>query len=167
MDYNALLDIAMKIGYRLAMCGAETFRIEESISRIMRAYGINAESFAIPNLLIINIESPDGKTLTRMRRIGYHGNDLDSVERYSNLSRRICTEIPGAQIALQWIHQADLSRLKYSTVVNLIGSFLGACGFSAFFGSNLIDSICGGICGVLVGLVLHILTDTRYTFRCL
>lgn len=84
----------MKLGYRLAMSGAETFRVEESISRVMTAYGISAEVFAIPNLLIINIEAPDGQTLTRMRRIGYHGNDLDAVERYNSLSRRICAETP-------------------------------------------------------------------------
>ena len=55
MDYNALLDVAMKIGYRLAMSGAETYRIEESITRIMRSYGINAEAFSIPNLLITEL----------------------------------------------------------------------------------------------------------------
>lgn len=161
MDYNGLLDIAMKIGYRLAMCGAETFRVEESISRIMRSYGISAESFAIPNLLIINIEIPDGQTLTRMRRIGYHGNDLDSVERYSNLSRRICAEKPEPQEALEWIREADKSRLKYSTIVALIGSFLGACGFAAFFGSNLVDSLCAGLCGVVVGFVLHLMNTFK------
>lgn len=161
MDYNGLLDIAMKIGYRLAMSGAETFRVEESIGRIMRAYGISAESFAIPNLLIINIETPDGQTLTRMRRIGYHGNDLDSVERYSNLSRRICAETPDVREALDWIHQTDISRVKYSTGATLLGSFLGACGFSAFFGSNLVDSLCGGLCGVVVGLILHFMNTFK------
>ena len=161
MDYNGLLDIAMKIGYRLAMCGAETFRVEESVSRIMKAYGISAESFAIPNLLIINIETPDGQTLTRMRRIGYHGNDLDSVERYSNLSRQICMETPNVQEALSWIHQTDINRRNYPLSVTLIGIFLGACGFSAFFGSNLVDSLCGGLCGVIVGLVLHLMNTFK------
>ena len=36
MDYNKLLDMSTGIGYRLAMSGAETFRVEESISRILR-----------------------------------------------------------------------------------------------------------------------------------
>lgn len=161
MDYNSLLDIAMKIAYRLAMSGAETFRIEESISRIMAAYHINAESFAIPNLLIINIATPEGQTLTRMRRIGYHGNDLDSVERYSNLSRRICAEIPDPQTAVKWIHEADTQRRTYRLPFYLAGNFLGACGFSIFFGSGFVDSFCAGICGLVVGLVLKLMNTLK------
>ncbi len=161
MDYNSLLDIAMKIGYRLAMSGAETFRVEESVSRIMTAYGVNAESFAIPNLLIINIETPDRQTLTRMRRIGDHGNDLDAVERYSNLSRRICTEKPNPKEALSWIHQADADKRTYRLLWHLLGNFLGACGFSIFFGSTFTDCLCAGICGIIVGLVLHAMNSLK------
>ena len=161
MDYNGLLDIAMKIGYRLAISGAETFRVEESISRIMNAYGINAESFAIPNLLIINIETPDGQTLTRMRRIGIHGNDLDSVERYSNLSRKICAEKPSPQEAVAWIHQADATKRAYALPGYLIGNFLGACGFAVFFGSAFLDSLYAGICGIIIGLVLRLMGSLK------
>lgn len=161
MDYNGLLDIAMKIGYRLAMSGAETFRVEESVSRIMRSYGINSESFAIPNLLIINIETPDGKTLTRMRRIGFHGNDLDSVERYSNLSRRICTEVPDPEEAITWIHQADAEKKVYTLPLYLVGNFLGACGFALFFGATFTDCLCAGICGIIVGLIQRFLNTFK------
>lgn len=157
MDYNGLLNIAMKIGYRLAMCGAETFRVEESIIRIMQVYNVNAEAFSIPNLLIINIETPDGQTLTRMRRIGIHGNDLDSVERYSNLSRRICELKPEPMEALAWIRQTDADKRSYCLLASLAGSFLGASGFAAFFGSNLPDSLCAGLCGVTIGLVSRVM----------
>ncbi len=143
----------MKLGYRLTMCGAETFRVEESITRLMNAYGVNAETFAIPNVLIINIETPDGQTLTRMRRIGYHGSDLDAVEQYSNLSRKLCAEVPAPEEALQRIHQTDASRRTYRLPLLLAGHFLGACGFSVFFGGGWVDSLCAGICGVVIGLV--------------
>lgn len=94
MDYNTLLDLATDLGYELAMCGAETFRVEESINRILQSYGIQSEVFAIPNCLTVSIETAEGKPMTRMRRIGYHGNDLDGVERFSGLSRAICTRKP-------------------------------------------------------------------------
>lgn len=155
MDYSGLLNLAMKLGYRLAMSGAETFRVEDSINRVMAAYGVNSETFAIPNLLIINIETPDGQALTRMRRIGYHGNDLDSVERYNSLSRRICAEKPEPEEAIRWIREADSAKRKYSLPLHLAGNFLGACGFALFFGGIHTDSICAGICGILVGLVNH------------
>ena len=63
MDYNTLLDMATELGYELAMAGAETFRVEESILRIMAAYGIQAEVFAIPNYLIVSIVDEEGNEM--------------------------------------------------------------------------------------------------------
>ena len=79
MDYNALLDMSTDLGYELAMAGAETFRVEESITRCLSAYGVECEVFAIPNYLIVSIKNDEGHPITSMRRIGYHGNDLDAV----------------------------------------------------------------------------------------
>ena len=153
MDYYMLLDMTAELGYQLAMSGAETFRVEESANRVMRAYGIEAEAFAIPNCLHISIETDTGKPLTRMRRIQEHGNDLDAVEKYSNLSRRICSERPEPAVAMQWLKEVAATKRKYSFPFFLIGSFLGAVGFCLLFGGGYIDSLCSGICGLSIGLV--------------
>ena len=102
MDYNALLDLSTDLGYELAMAGAETFRVEESIQRVMTAYGVEAEVFAIPNYLMVSITDKDGKPITRMRRIGSHGNNLDAVEKYSGLSRALCNRTPEPAEARKW-----------------------------------------------------------------
>lgn len=153
MDYTILLDLTVELAYRLAMCGAETFRIEECVNRITGAYDVRAESFAIPNCLHVSIETADGQPLTRMRRIGQHGNDLDAVEKYSNLSRKICNERPDPQVALQWLKETDDARRHYSLPLYLVGNFLGACGFSIIFGGTFTDCLCAGLCGISVGLV--------------
>ena len=158
MDYNILLDLATDLGYRLAMSGAETFRVEDSICHIMRAYGIEGEAFAIPNCLTVSVKTADGKPLTRMRRIGYHGNDLDCVERYSNLSRRICAELPSPETALEWLREIEKTPRSYGTIVTLLGNFLGAGGFAILFGSTFWDSLLSGLCGLIVGTV-GIFTD--------
>ena len=157
MDYNTLLELAVDLGYRLAMSGAETFRIEESIRRVLSAYGIESEVFAIPNCLTVSIETHEGKPMTRMRRIGFHGNDLDTVEKYSNLSRKICANIPEPRIARQWLKETDASIRSYSLPILLLGNFLGAFGFSIVFGGSFIDGICSGISGILIGLINHYL----------
>ncbi len=157
MDYNTLLDLATDLGYELAMSGAETFRVEESINRIFVAYGVESEVFAIPNCLTVSIETADGQLLTRMRRIGSHGNDLDSVERFNGLSRAICNRVPEPHEAKAWMDMVRSSRLQYSYPVYLLGNFLGAAGFSVFFGGNWLDGLCGGICGLLVGFLSRFL----------
>ncbi len=153
MDYNTLLELVADLGYRLAMCGAETFRIEESVNRILGSYAIESEVFSIPNCLIVSIETPEGKPMTRMRRIGFHGNDLDSVEKYNNLCRRICAEKPDPKTARVWLVQTDRCRRQYSPAMILLGSALGASGFSILFGATFMDAICAAVCGALVGIV--------------
>ena len=153
MDYNALLDLATDLGYRLAMSGAETFRVEDSVVHIMRAYGVEGEAFAIPNCLTVSIKTNDGKPLTRMRRIGHHGNDLDYVERYSNLSRRICAEVPAPEVAITWLNDVKNAHQSYNGVITLLGNFLGSLGFAILFGAQIADSLLAGVCGLIVGVV--------------
>ena len=152
MEYNTLLDIAAELGYQLAMSGAETFRVEESINRVLDAYGIKAEVFAIPNCLHVSIETDESIPMTRMRRIGYHGNDLDAVEKFNDLSRRICVKRPAPAIAMQWLDEVKSSLKHYGLLFHLIGNYIGAFGFGILFGGNLIDGLCAGLCGVVIGL---------------
>lgn len=155
MDYDVLLNLVIDLGYNLAMNGAETFRVEESINRILASYGIESEVFAITNCMTVSIKTPDGKAITRMKRIGFHGNDLDAVERYSNLSRRICTKKPTCEQALQWLQETNRSRIHYKLPLNILGNILGAAGFAVFFGGTLMDMLCAALCGMLVGLSDH------------
>lgn len=155
MDYNKLLDLVTEIGYRLAMSGAETYRIEESINRILKAYGIDAAAFSIPNCLIVSIQTAEGKPMTRMRRVGQHGNDLDAVERYSNLSRRICSETPDPEQAHKWLQETIDGVRSYGFFVVMLANFLGALGFAIYFSCSFVDSLIAGICGIVIGFVSY------------
>ncbi len=153
MDYYTLLDTSVDLGYELAMAGAETYRVEESVSRVLQTYGIRAEVFAIPNNLTVSIETPEGKPMTRMRRIGHHGNDLDSVDQFSSLSRAICNRKPEPSLARQWLEHIRENRKSYTPLLIILGNFLGAAGFGLFFGGSWLDAFWSGICGALVGIV--------------
>ena len=159
MNYNLLLDLAVELGYRLAMCGAETFRVEESINRVLGAYGIESEAFAIPNCLTVSIQTAEGVSMTRMRRIGYHGNDLDGVERFSGLSRRICSEKPDPSVAKEWLKTAESTQRTYQLPIYLLGNFLGSMGFCVFYGGTLSDSLLAGLLALLGGLVNQLLDN--------
>ncbi len=153
MEYSKLLDVATELGYQLAMSGAETFRIEESVVRVLAAYDIEAEVFAIPNCLHISIEPVIGRPLTRMRRIGMHGNDLNAVEQFSGLSRRICEQHPAPEIAARWLDETKQAKKQYPLPVYLAGNALGAFGFCLLFAGSILDAVCAGVCGILAGLI--------------
>jgi len=161
MDYNTLLDLAADLGYKLAMCGAETFRVEDSVNRLLATYGIKSEVFAIPNCLTVSIETAEGKPMTRMRRIGHHGTDLDAVEKYNSLCRRICAEKPAVKDAVRWLEETDSSRVAYRHFGFLSAHFLGSAGFCVLFGGTMIDAICAGLCGILIGLLNRFLDNLK------
>ena len=161
MDEITLIDLASDLGYELAMCGAETFRVEESVCRVLSAYGLNAEVFAIPNYLIVTVLTKQGLPITRMRRIGSHGNDLDGVEKLSALSRSYCQHTPAPAQAQQQLADTLATRNVYTAPIVGLGNFLGAAGFALFFGGSFVDCLCAGLCGLLVGLVTKIFSTRR------
>ena len=161
MDYITLLDFAIDLGYELAMSGAETFRVEESVSRVLSAYGVESDVFAIPNYLIVTIRTEDRTPITRMRRIGVHGNDLDAVEKLSGLSRACCNRVPEPAEAKKWLAQVRNMRVRYPVPIEYLGDFFGGSGFALLFGGNLTDAFFAGICGILVGLANRMLEKFR------
>lgn len=161
MDYNTLLDMATDLGYELAMAGAETFRVEESISRVLAAYGVQADVFAIPNYLVVSIITEDGTPITRMRRIGAHGNDLDAVEKYSGLSRAFCNRKPAPAEGMKWFDLVRQGISSYSSPMRYLSYFAAAAGYALFFGGSFVDGICSGICGMLVGFVNEFLDGRK------
>ena len=161
LDYNVLLEVAIGLGYRLAMSGAETFRVEESILRILDCYGIQGDAFAIPNYIHISIETPDGRPLSIMRRIGHHGNNLDAVEKYNSVCRRICKEKPDPSTAMQWVAETEQTCKQYRLPSQILGDILAALGFCILFGGSWKDSLCAGFCGLLVGVVNHFMDKMK------
>ena len=155
MDYYLLTDLAATMGYHLAMSGAETFRVEDTIHRILRAYGVECEVFAIPNCVSVSLEAANGKPLMIMKRIGFHGNDLEALEKLNALSRRICAERPDVDEAMAWLEETMKACRSYSTGVFYLGSVLVGLGFCLVFGGTLLDCLWAGAMGLIIGLITH------------
>ena len=72
MELKELLTVTTALGYDILRHGAETYRVEECITRMCRAYGYpQAEVFVIPSSIVVTITAPDGeyliKALVRMK----------------------------------------------------------------------------------------------------
>ena len=161
MDYRKLMELVSTLGTNLAIAGAETYRVEESVVRVCRAYGVEAKVYSVPNSLFITLTVPDGMPITQLCRIDKHTNDLNSVEVYSNISRRICSQIPSLDSAIMLLNAATASRKFYSFPVTLLGYILVAGGFCLFFGGTLRDCLCAGACGLLLGFADYLFTKIQ------
>ena len=91
--YEELLEFAVSLANKLQACGAETYRVEETINRIVTAYGVErVDAFVIPSSIMASLETDEGQILTKIRRLKSGETMLDGIERYSALCRRICAE---------------------------------------------------------------------------
>jgi len=161
MNYNLIMDLAIDLGYELAMSGAETFRVEESVTRMLAAYGLDSDVFAIPNYIMVTIRTDEGTPITRMRRIGYHGNNMDNVEKFSALSRNLASLKPEPTEAHQWLADTRKSCRSYPRLTRYLAHLMGAGGFGLFFGGTIADGLCAGLCGLLVGAADHYLNELK------
>ena len=159
MDYDALMSLASELGYGLLSSGAEIYRVEESILRLLHAYGVaEADPFVIPNCIIVSFTTPQGRAMTQVRRMPSHGTDVDLLERYNDLCRHLCAQpIPPKEALEQLRHIGETLRL-YSLPAQLAAYILGTFSFGLFFGGTLRDAFCAGMCGLAIGLALTAMT---------
>lgn len=146
-----LLTAALALGRRLLECGAEIYRVEESISRMCLAYGAaDAQVYAVPTSIIATIRLDDTHTETQVCRIQQRGTDLGKVDALNALCRTVCAEpIPRAQF---WARMRGIERMPhYSWPVRLLASGGVAMFFALLFGATLPE----GILGFLVGATLE------------
>jgi len=165
MDYNLLLEGICEMGYRLLECGAEIYRVEDTIRRLAGAYGVDVQVFAIPNCLIVSIVDDKGNQLTRMRQAKISGTDLNRLEAFNALSRKLCAAPPAdtGEILTQ-LKQTETSLTPYPAWIILIGCFLGAGFFSMFFSGGWLEALIGGLAGVLAGGCSILLGRLRSNF---
>lgn len=157
MDIYLLADLAAQVGYQLALSGAETFRIEETMQRIIASYGVECQAYAVPNNIMLSIDAENDKPIMIMKRVGFHGNDLESLEKLNSLSRRICAETPNPAVAVQWLKDTLRERRKYPKWLIYVGHFLVAAGFCPAFGGSVRDIFWAGIMGLIIGFVKRIM----------
>lgn len=159
MDYDALLNLSADLGYGLLESGAEIYRVEESIFRLLHAYGIaEADPFVIPNCIIVSFTSPDGRSHTLVRRMPSHGTDVDLLERYNDLCRHLCQDPPSLCEARERLDAIQETKRTYSLPFNLAAHFVATAAFCLLFGGTPADAFCSGLCGVCIGLALWAMT---------
>lgn len=155
MDKNELLTVTAEIGSLLIEYGAEIYRVEDSINRIIAAYNAGEpEVFAIPSCLIITINDENGCPLTRQKRILHRAPNLDRVDKLNNLSRFICSQKPDYEQITTFIGQIKKRRV-YPLPVQLLSHATVGATFAVFFGGGLREATTAAVLSVFANLILY------------
>lgn len=166
MDYKAeeILDVAMQIGVNLLECGAEIRRVEQTITYICEAYGASeVDVFAIPSLILATIVVDGEAYTTKIKRNLDVTTDLFRLEKYNQLSRKICKEKPSLKEVKEEVN-AIKSLKDYNIFLLYLGAILTTSGFTLFFGGTYRDAIAAGLVSIVMFLFLRFIKKTFNQF---
>lgn len=143
------LNFCCEVGRQLIRNGAEIYRVEESASRMLAAYGYpDAEVFAVPSCVIISIHYGE-RNYTKSVRIKSSANNLDKLDRLNALCRSVCRDVPEIETATQEL-RAIIGRPAYPAWVSYLGHGCVAAFFTLFWGGHALDAAIAFLCGMIV-----------------
>ncbi len=129
--------------------GGETFRVEETVTHMGRAFGLQeVESFSVPSGLFISYRLSDGTVESSVKRVYKNGTNLDQVDRVNQISRR--TEREGLSCEEVMRELKALQQEKYKPGMVILGAAVCSAGFTLMFGGGVADTL---ISFVLAGMI--------------
>ena len=148
MDINRILNFASNAGKIMLQSGGETYRVEETITRICQSFSVDdVDVFASPPAVMVSIIM-DGKIYSVVKRISSRGIDLNKVHNINSLSRTIYKKRPSIEFC-----EKELEILckdeSYSVKTTLLYSGVATSTFTILFGGGIIDFIGAFIIGIL------------------
>ncbi len=122
--------------------GGETYRVEETITRMGHAFGFDeVESFAVPSGIFISYRKSDGTIETAVKRVRKRGTDLTRVDAVNAISRQLEQEKLSCEEVMARLTEIDQRRPKL-TKWQLTGAVaLASAGWAVMFGGGMADMV--------------------------
>lgn len=145
------LETAVFAGDILLESGAEIFRVEDTILRIAKAYGIQScNTFIVSSGIFTSAGGPGEGYFSQIRHIPLSAVRLDKVEAVNQLSREIAAGQHTESEALELLTQISQMKKK-PNLMRITASGLGCGGFCYLFGGSIADCLAA----VVAGLALY------------
>lgn len=87
INENKILTLANITGRIALQSGAETYRVEDIISRICKHYGLNAQCFVSITCIITSVRNYKGELFSSVERVSSRTTNLNKVHSINQLVR--------------------------------------------------------------------------------
>lgn len=158
-EVKQVLEAALLAGHILLENGAEIFRVEETIDRICRYYGVRSgSSFVLSNGIFTTAGDEREQYFAKVQHIPVSGTHLNRVAAVNQLSREI---EEGRYTVAEVKKQLEIIRVmpEERKAMQVMASGIGSACFCYLFGGNFMDSLVALLAGTL--LYLYVLYISR------
>lgn len=160
VETQKLVNFSCEVGRQLLQNGAEIYRVEESVERILRAYGYEQiEVFAIPACIIINVQEEE-QNYTKSVRIRGAGNNLGRLTDLNTLCREICRDTPDAEEDVRRLREL-MAIPRHSQVLSYVAYCFAAFFFTLFWRGKWLDALATIPCALIVKATVSSMTKMR------
>lgn len=160
MKDQEILDKISYIGFLLLRYGAEIYRVEESITKMLQGLDYtDIEVFALPAYFSLSCKLKDGSYYCITKRSIFHRINLDKLYELNDLVRRISNQEVDVNDIDNEIMTILEKPLNYRLI--LLGYVMATSFFALFFGGDLRDMIIAGISGFVLYYVILILENLQ------
>lgn len=162
---NKVMEVCLLAGKLLLENGAETFRVEDTMTRIARSYGITkCDSFVIPTGIIFSIHS-DEQEKTKLVRVSNRTTDLLKMTNVNKISRNISEGKMTACEALAALQDLEANKVTFSVGMQVAAASVSSgCFVIMFLGSwsDFIPAVIAGGLGFLGFLLFNWLVSVKF-----
>lgn len=160
--HERILNFAVYTGEFMLKSGAETYRVEDTITRILEVHKYrNVDTFVIPTGIMVTINDDSFAMITKVVRVKNRSTRLDRIELINQLSRDYVAgklDINAAEVRLEELKNLP-SCYSSKTVIFWIG--ISCAFFSIMFKGNLLDFFLSFFIGAGVGFLQFHLTKKQ------
>ena len=150
MNKQQLVNIASRLGYSMQKNGAEAYRIEDSVARVLKALGAtDINVFVINSCFMVSMHTEEGSVVSEIRRCSEKTTDLRRIDKLNSLCRKICSkENLGYDEIIGELDSIDNEK-NYPFIVKLLGFTIISSAFSIIFGGGLLEAIAAAAIGII------------------
>lgn len=158
-----ILHFAVRAGEIMLQSGAETYRVEDTISRILNTHKFHTvETFVVPTCIIATIDNSNIELATKVKRIKNRSTRLDKITAINTLSRKYVAQKISLKDSIVKIENIDhISSYSQRTITLATG--LSAGFFSIMIGNNYFDFIPAFLIGLLLAVIKYKLENKKIT----
>ncbi len=155
-SFDQTMELCQLAGRIMLFSGGETYRVEDTIVRVARACGMEAESYVTPTGIFITLYK-EARTHSAMIRITYRTIDLSKVSMVNEVSRELSLGNITPDQACVRLKEIATAASGYSPLISNLCAGLASGSFAYLFGGNLIDVAVAGFTGILVNITVNFL----------
>lgn len=162
-EKSTIEQVCIMAGKMMLESGAETYRVEDTMDRIAKAYGVeNPQSYASLTEINFSTGLTDKNSFIRITK---RETNLHKVDDLNRISRQIADGKLRPEQAIQEFEQIEEHSIAFPIWIQLAASGLASGSFAVMFGGtppDFLPALLAGMIGYAAMIALSLLFEVRF-----